>query len=124
MRETRTADSAGCWSPTPGARRKSWRPPKSLSFSTTCLRDYLASGPSLPEGAIAYVADHRTKEWVAAAKAAYTRNPAVETPMSSHLLAHADGASRDLDPESRGGTSLSPTDVFGPSGPPDGGPEK
>lgn len=89
-----------------------------------CLRDYLATGPSLWEGAIAYVADHRTKAWIAAAKALYTRNPSIETPMGSHLLAHADKASRDADPESRGGAPLSPTDVFGPSGPPDGGPEK
>jgi copper chaperone NosL len=89
-----------------------------------CLRDYLASGPSLPEGAVAYVADHRTKAWVAAKDASYTRNPSIETPMGSHLIAHADGASRDLDPETRGGTSLSPREVFGPSGPPAGNVEK
>jgi copper chaperone NosL len=89
-----------------------------------CLRDYLAGGPSLPDGAVAYVADHRTKSWVVASKALYTRNPSVDTPMGSHLLAHADTASRDADPEAREGTPLSATDVFGPSGPPDGGPEK
>jgi copper chaperone NosL len=85
-----------------------------------CLRDYLASRPSLPEGAVAYVADHRTKGWVLANEASYTRNPSIETPMGSHLIAHADGASRDLDPETRGGTSLSSGEVFGPAGPPAG----
>lgn len=89
-----------------------------------CMRDYLAGGPSLREGAVAYVADHRTKSWIMARKALYTRNPSIDTPMGSHLLAHADSASREADPETRGGTSLSATDVFGPSGPPDGGPEK
>jgi copper chaperone NosL len=89
-----------------------------------CLRDYLAANPDLPEGAIAYVADARTKAWIAASKAVYTRNPSIDTPMGSHLLAHADIASRDADPEAREGTPLSPKDVFGPSGPPDGHREK
>lgn len=89
-----------------------------------CLRDFLAGGSPLPEGAVGYVADHRTKAWIVAGKASYTRNPAVDTPMGSHLLAHADSASRQADPEAREGTPLSPTEVFGPSGPPDGGREK
>jgi copper chaperone NosL len=89
-----------------------------------CMRDYLASGPSLPRGAVAYVADHRTEAWVFATEALYTRNPAVETPMGSHLVAHADARSRDLDPEAREGTRLSPSDVFGPSGLPLGDAEK
>ena len=89
-----------------------------------CLRDYLAGGASLPEGAVAYVADHRTKAWVVATKALYTRNSAVDTPMGSHILAHADSTSREADPEAREGMLLSPAEVFGPSGPPDGGPKK
>jgi hypothetical protein len=70
------------------------------------------------------VADHRTEAWVFATEALYTRNPAVETPMGSHLVAHADARSRDLDPEAREGTRLSPSDVFGPSGLPLGDAEK
>lgn len=81
-----------------------------------CLRKFLAGG-TVPEGATAYVADHRTKAWVVAARAIYVRNEKVMTPMASHLLAFADLGSRDADPDS-GGTQLSPTDVFGPSGPP------
>lgn len=85
-----------------------------------CLRDYLASGRRLPRGAVAFVADHRTKAWVRAAAATFTRQEAVETPMGSHLLAHADPASRDADPAAAGGKAVSPTDLFGPRGPPDG----
>jgi copper chaperone NosL len=89
-----------------------------------CLKSYLEEGPSVPAGATAYVADHRTREWVSAANALYVRNPSVETPMGSGLLAYADAASRDADPEAMGGASLSPADVFGPAGPPDGRPER
>jgi copper chaperone NosL len=85
-----------------------------------CLKAYLESGPSLPAGARAFVSDHRTGAWIPAREALYTRNPSVETPMDSGLLAHADAASRESDPEAAGGTPLSPEDVFGPSGPPGG----
>lgn len=81
-----------------------------------CLRKFLASG-NVRAGATAYVADHRTKAWVVAARAVYVQNEKVMTPMASHLLAYADAASREADPEG-GGTQLSATDVFGPSGPP------
>lgn len=89
-----------------------------------CLKAYLERGPSLSVGATAYVADHRTKEWILAGSALYVRNPSVETPMGSGLLAYADASSRDADPEAIGGAPLSPADVFGPTGPPDGGPAK
>jgi copper chaperone NosL len=89
-----------------------------------CLKSYLEEGPSLSAGATAYVADHRTKEWVSAASALYVRSPSVETPMGSGLLAYADASSRDADPEAIGGSPLSPTEVLGPSGPPDGRPER
>jgi copper chaperone NosL len=81
-----------------------------------CLRDYLKAPNTRPAMAIAYVADHRTKAWVAASQAVYTRVPALETPMGSHLVAHADGASRDRDPVARGGVPMRPDDVFGPGG--------
>ena len=87
-----------------------------------CLRDWLAKGPPLPRGAVAFVADHRTRAWVRAARAVYTQRESLATPMSSHLVAHADAASRDADPAAAGGRRLEPAEVFGPAGPPDGSP--
>ncbi len=87
-----------------------------------CLRDYLKSQPRLPRGTVAFVADHRTREWVRAAGATFTRNQALPTPMSAHLVAHASAASRDADPAAAGGTPVGAADLFGPAGPPDGTP--
>jgi copper chaperone NosL len=87
-----------------------------------CLRAHLAEASGLPRGAVAYVADHRTKTWVRAATAVYSRDKNLDTPMSSHIIAHADAASRDQDPAARNGERLSPRDVFGAAGPPDGAP--
>jgi copper chaperone NosL len=81
-----------------------------------CLRDHLKAAKTPPAMAVAYVADHRTREWVAAAQAVYTRVPSLETPMGSHLIAHADAASREQDPDARGGTPMTPAEVFGPGG--------
>ena len=39
-------------------------------------------------------------------RAVYTRVPGLETPMGSHVIAHADAASRDQDPDARGGTPV------------------
>jgi copper chaperone NosL len=86
-----------------------------------CLRSWLAQQSSLPGGAVAYVADHRTRAWVRADLAVYTKAEGVETPMSSHLIAHADAASRDADPDARRGTPLSAAGLFGPAGVPNGG---
>ncbi len=83
-----------------------------------CLRDFLKKNVAT-KGAVAYVADHRTKEWVAAAKAVYVRNERVATPMGSNILAYADAASRDADRDGTG-TPLTAADVFGPDGPPSG----
>jgi copper chaperone NosL len=69
---------------------------------------------------MAYLADHRTGAWVPAHRAILTRNRSFATPMGSHLLAHADTASRDADPAAAGGVSVALAEVFGPSGPPDG----
>jgi copper chaperone NosL len=77
-----------------------------------CLAAFLAARPA-PKGSLAFVADHRTKAWVSAPGAVYTRNPGLQTPMSFHLLAHADAASRDADPDARGGTPESATTIFG-----------
>jgi copper chaperone NosL len=85
-----------------------------------CLRDYLRSGARPGPGAVAYVADHRTSSWVRADRAVYTRVDTLETPMGSHLIAHADQASRDQDPAARGGAAVTPAELFGPDGPPAG----
>jgi copper chaperone NosL len=84
-----------------------------------CLRDFLARS-SVPRGSVAYVADHRTKAWVRASGALFTR-AAIETPMGSHWVAHVDAASRDADPAARGGVNVVAIEIFGPAGPPDGG---
>ena len=67
-----------------------------------CLAAYL-SGKEPPRGALVFVADHRTKGWVPGRSAVYTRVDGLATPMGSHLVAHADAASRDADPDARGG---------------------
>jgi copper chaperone NosL len=77
-----------------------------------CLRDHLRALPPDPRAA-AFVADHRTKAWIAAPAAAYARVPSLATPMGSHIVAHADAASRAQDPAAAGGTPLSASDVLG-----------
>jgi copper chaperone NosL len=78
-----------------------------------CLSDYLRAKPDVPEGARVYVADHRTKAWVDAATAVYTRVGTIEAPMRSHIVAHADAASRDADPDAQGGVAASAGELFG-----------
>jgi copper chaperone NosL len=85
-----------------------------------CLRDHLSGRVLSPRAAI-YVADHRTGAWVSAEAAVYTRCPAVSTPMGSHLLAHADAASRDHDPAARAGEPVTMREALGPSAPAGGG---
>lgn len=75
-----------------------------------CLRDYLAATP-LAQGAVVYVADHRTRAWVDARLAVFTRT-AVSTPMGSGLLAHAGAASRDADPATQGGQTVTASAVL------------
>lgn len=85
-----------------------------------CLARYLAGKPPLARGAVAFVADHRTREWVRASRAVFTRRESLATPMASHLVAHAGASSRDADPVATGGTPVSGAELFGPEGPPDG----
>jgi copper chaperone NosL len=85
-----------------------------------CLADFLKAGKA-PAGAVAFVADHRTKAWVRADRAVYTRVPGLETPMGSHVIAHSDAASRDADPDARTGQPVSAAELFGRSGAPVGG---
>ena len=84
-----------------------------------CLRDWLRAHPELPRGTVAYVADHRTGTWVRAAGATYARVPGLETPMSSHLVAHGDAASRDADRSVGGAIPIAAAEIFGPAGAPD-----
>jgi copper chaperone NosL len=84
-----------------------------------CLADYLKAGKA-PAGAVAFVADHRTKQWVRAERAVYTRVDGLATPMGSQVIAHADTASRDLDPDARGGRPVETSSFFGPAGLPIG----
>jgi copper chaperone NosL len=86
-----------------------------------CLRDFLREHRQLPRGAVAFVADHRTRAWARAARAAYARVPGLQTPMASQLVAHQDAASRAADPAAAGGTPLAAAEVFG-APPPDGAP--
>ena len=77
-----------------------------------CLADFLKAGKALA-GAVAFVADHRTKAWVRADRAVYTRVPGLETPMGSHVIAHADASSREQDGDARGGTLVTAAELFG-----------
>ena len=79
-----------------------------------CLAGFVKTGRA-PSAATAFVADHETRAWVRADAAIYTRVPHLATPMGSHLIAHADAASRDRDPAARGGTPVAAVELFGPS---------
>jgi len=78
-----------------------------LPISPTTEKD------NLSPFSIAYVADHRTGEWVPASVAVYTEVPGLETPMGSHLIAHADAASRAADPIASSGKAARAAEVFG-----------
>ena len=84
-----------------------------------CLSNYVQANAALPRGAVAYVADHRTGDWMPVAAAIFTLVPGLETPMGSHLIAHATAASRDSDPAAKGGSSVAISTLF-PGGVPEG----
>jgi copper chaperone NosL len=67
-----------------------------------CLAAFLQAGRA-PKNAALFVADHRTRQWVRADRAVYTRVAGLATPMGSHVIAHADADSRDRDETARGG---------------------
>jgi copper chaperone NosL len=77
-----------------------------------CLAAFLKAGKA-PAGAAAFVADHRTRAWVRSDRAVYTRVPGLATPMGSHLVAHAEAASRDQDAAARGGTPVDARELLG-----------
>ena len=80
-----------------------------------CLANYLRSKHDLSKGARMYVTDHLTHAWIDAGSAVYTRVESLETPMGSHLLAHASAGLRGQDAEATGGQPLSAAEVFGAS---------
>jgi copper chaperone NosL len=77
-----------------------------------CLATHVRNRPPLPSGAVVYVADHRTREWVVAASAVFTRVAGLDTPMGSQVVAHASAASRDADPAAAGGEPIDPRVYF------------
>ena len=79
-----------------------------------CLAAYLRATRA-PAVSAVFVADHRSRSWVPAGSAVYTRVPAVATPMGSHLIAHADAASRDQDAVTAGGAAATASEIFGDS---------
>jgi copper chaperone NosL len=77
----------------------------------SCLADYLATA-TLPKNAVVYVADHRTKAWVPASEAVYTRLKGAGGAMGSQVAAHASVSSRDADPDAVSGEPLDRATVF------------
>lgn len=77
-----------------------------------CLRDYVRRHSPIPQARV-FVADHRTGEWIDAARAIYTRSTAVKTPMASGIIAHASIASRDGDHEAAGGEDVPVSAILG-----------
>jgi copper chaperone NosL len=78
-----------------------------------CLAAHLHDRDALPASIAVYVADHRTREWTPADAAVYTRVTSLETPMGSHVIAHASAASRDADPAARGEEAVDARSFFG-----------
>lgn len=77
-----------------------------------CLANHLRNTASLSDGAIVYVADHRTREWIVADRAIYTRVERFTAPMGSHIIAHASEASRAADADAAGGSPVELKDVL------------
>jgi copper chaperone NosL len=78
-----------------------------------CLGRYLAGASALPAHARVYVADHRTRAWVPAEHAVYTRVDNLTAPMGSHIVAHDSMASRDADSSAAAGVPVDLQTVFG-----------
>lgn len=76
-----------------------------------CLANYLKTAQP-PSGAVVYVADHRTKAWVRADQAAYTRAETTTAAMGSHFIAHESAESRDGDPDAKNGRPVDAAEVF------------
>lgn len=84
-----------------------------LSFDDLgCLANYLDAHSEQPAAAEVYVVDHHTGAWVPATVALYSRDSRLETPMGSHLFAHANETSRAADPSVAGLPALAAREVF------------
>lgn len=86
-----------------------------------CLAGFVKAG-RVPREGVVFVADHRTKAWVRADRAIYTRVPGLATPMGSHLVAHESAASRDQDQAVGDGTPVGMEELFGAAASGRGGP--
>ncbi len=82
-----------------------------------CLVNGLKREPTAPDS-VAYVADHRTGEWVRASAAVYTRVSGLSTPMGSHIVAHSSLASRNADDAAKNGQPVTGAELFGATGAP------
>ena len=76
-----------------------------------CLSTYVRTH-QLGSDVRLYVADHRTGALLDAESAVFTRAASIETPMGSHLVAHADDASREADGVR--GPTVAAAQLFGP----------
>ena len=81
-----------------------------------CLRDWLKEPREAAEWT-AWLSDHRTREWVKAADAVVVREPAIQTPMASGLVAWANAASRGQDPAGKSGSPVPIAQLIGPFAP-------
>jgi copper chaperone NosL len=77
-----------------------------------CLQRYLERTP-LPAGAVIFVADHRTGEWIPSTTAVFSRVESLTAPMGSHIIAHASRGSRTADAEAAGAVDVDRETVFG-----------
>jgi copper chaperone NosL len=78
-----------------------------------CLANYLQKSKDRPMGLTAFVADHKTKQWVDARHAIYGRCSGLETPMGSHLIAHGNPGTAAADPASSQCTTATLAEIFG-----------
>ena len=76
-----------------------------------CLSDYV-NQHGRKENAVAFVTDYDTRAWVRADVAAFVRQPSIDTPMGSHLLAFASPSSRDAAAAAKGGTPVGVNDIL------------
>ncbi len=80
-----------------------------------CLHGYLGEKNITGRRVMVYVADHRSGDWAPASSALFSRQAALETPMASHLIAHANDESLRLDPAAQGAVRVSASEVLGPA---------
>jgi copper chaperone NosL len=85
-----------------------------LFFDDVACMAHFLRGRARP-GAAPFVADRRTRAWVPAGAAVYTKVAGLQTPMGSGLVAHADRTSRDADRTAAGGSPVTVAEVFGSS---------